>query len=287
MVHTGGWGGLQDWAACWWEVRNAGLTPGERTCQRLPAGSAGSSLQLGIRGQSCPAPRSIYRGHCLPALLPSWYRKPSGPPEKPPMTGQPVNLSRAGANVGDEAAAALPRATGLGAGQVGWARAQLSGLQSHTPSWAFPELSGSPSPAEGLSRSMSLICPRGHARALLLLLLMTSYRAWLGRTFTFFTGTETLPYGEVAAGVIGVAQFTAERTRPGEGREIAHIIQQQDRDLGPGLPRPGAHHLPPAADWTRLSLPDPRHPCSLFRAKPAAGSQGNLRACLSPSPAAG
>lgn len=136
-----------------------------------------------------------------------------------------------------EAQAGLPRGTGLGAGQVGWTRTQLSGLQSHTPSRAFPELYQTHLLLlrEPLG-SMSLICPQGHAWALLILLLITSYRALLGHIFTFFTGTETLPYGEVAAGVIGVAQPTAERTRPGEGRETAHITQQQDRDRGPWLP---------------------------------------------------
>lgn len=41
-----------------------------------------------------------------------------------------------------------------------------------------------------------------------------------------FTGTETLPYREVVAGVIGVAQFIAERPRPGERRKVASTTQQ-------------------------------------------------------------
>lgn len=63
----------------------------------------------------------------------------------------------------------------------------------------------------------------------------------------FFTGTETLPYREVAAGVIGVAQFTAERPRPGEERKVASTTQKQVKDQGPQLP------------WTWYSTPSPSH----------------------------
>lgn len=79
--------------------------------------------------------------------------------------------------------------------------------------------------------------------------------------------------------------MAAERPRPGEGREVANITQQQESNQGPRCPRAGAHHPPQAADTRGVSLPGPLpRPCpGLVQSQGRAGCLGNLRAACGPA----